>query len=72
MTDKILKGMKQFDPENAKKLEELRKSDPEKFKAELRKTMQSMRNRMGQGGGGMRQGQRQRQGQGDGERGQNR
>jgi len=70
MTDKILKGMKQFDPENAKKLEELRKSDPEKFKAELRKTMQSMRNRMGQGGGGMRQGQRQ--GQGNGERGQNR
>jgi HlyD family secretion protein len=72
MADKILKGMKQFDPENAKKLEELRKSDPEKFKAELMKTMRSMRDRMGQGGGGMRQGQRQRQGQDDGERGQNR
>ena len=68
MTDKILKGMKQFDPENAKKLEELRKSDPEKFKAEFKKIMQKMRNRMGQGGGGMRQGQ----GQGGGERGQNR
>ena len=72
MADKIMSGMKQFDPENAKKLEELRKSDPEKFKAELMKTMRSMRDRMGQGGGGMRQGQRQRQGQGDGERGQNR
>lgn len=70
MTDKIMSGMKQFDPENAKKLEELRKSDPAKFKAELMKTMQSMRNRMGQGGGGMRQGQRQ--GQGNAERGQNR
>jgi len=63
MADKIMSGMKQFDPENAKKLEELRKSDPEKFKAELMKTMQSMRNRMRQG---------QRQGQGDAERGQNR
>ncbi|MCP4613853.1 MAG: HlyD family efflux transporter periplasmic adaptor subunit [Planctomycetes bacterium] len=68
MADKILKGMKQFDPENAKKLEELKKSDPEKFKEELKKTMQSMRNRMGQGGGGMRQGKRQGQGQGNGER----
>jgi len=70
MTDKIMKGMKQFDPENAKKLEELRKSDPAKFKSELMKTMRSMRERMGQGGGGMRQ--RQGQGQGNGERGQDR
>ncbi len=66
MADKIMSGMKQFDPENAKRLEELRKSDPEKFKAELMKTMQSMRSRMRQGGGGMRQGQD------DAERGQNR
>jgi HlyD family secretion protein len=65
MTDKIMSGMKQFDPENAKKLEELRKSDPAKFKAELMKAMQSMRNRMGQGRSGTRQGQ-------GGERGQNR
>ena len=66
MTDKIMSGMKQFDPAKAKKLEELRKSDPTKFKAELMKTMQSMGNRMRQDGGGMRQGQ------GNAERGQNR
>ena len=57
MTDKIMSGIKQFDPEKAKELEKLRKSDPEKFKAELMKSMQSMRNRMGQGGSGTRQGQ---------------
>ncbi|NQT04363.1 MAG: efflux RND transporter periplasmic adaptor subunit [Planctomycetes bacterium] len=68
MTDKILSGMKQFDPAKAKELEELRKSDPAKFKAELMKSMQSMRNKMRQGGSGTRQGQ----GQGNAERGQNR
>lgn len=68
MTDRIMERMKGSDPAKAKELEELRKSDPEKFKAELMKTMQSMRNRMGQGGGGMRQGQ----GQGNAESGQNR
>lgn len=57
MTDKIMSGIKQFDSEKAKELEKLRKSDPEKFKAELMKSMQSMRNRMGQGGSGTRQGQ---------------
>jgi hypothetical protein len=60
--------MKQFDPENAKKLEELRKSDPEKFKTELRKNMQSMFNKMRQAGGGMGPGQGasgMRQGQGE-------
>jgi len=57
MIDKIMSGVKQFDPAKAKELEELRKSDPEKFKAELKKSMQSMRNRMGQERGGMRQGQ---------------
>jgi hypothetical protein len=46
MTDRIMKGMAQMDPEKAKELEQLRKSDPEKFKAELMKTMQSMRDRM--------------------------
>jgi HlyD family secretion protein len=69
MADKILSGMKQFDPKKAEELEKLKKSDPEKFKAELRKAMQQMmRQRMGQGGGGMRPGQggggTQRQGSG--------
>ena len=66
MANKILSGIKRFDPDKAKELEELKKSDPAKFKAELMKTMQSMRNRMGQGGGGTRQRQ------GGAERGQNR
>ncbi len=52
--EQIMSRMKQFDPDNAKKLEELRKSDPEKFKSELRKNIQSMFNKMRQGGGGMR------------------
>jgi len=64
--DKIMSGLAQFDPKKAKELEKLRKSDPEKFKAELMKSMQSMRNRMRQGGSGM--GQRQ----GDAGSGQNR
>jgi hypothetical protein len=73
MIDRIMAGMKQFDPEKAKDLEELRKSDPEKFKSELQKSMQSMRNRMRQGGGGMGQGgSRVRQGQGNAGSGQNR
>jgi hypothetical protein len=60
--------MKQFDPDNAKKLEELRKSSPEKFKTELMKNVQSMMNKMRQSGGGVRQGQGgsgTRQGQGN-------
>jgi multidrug efflux pump subunit AcrA (membrane-fusion protein) len=48
--DRIMSGMAQMDPKKAKELEQLRQSDPEKFKAELRKTMQGMRNRMNQGG----------------------
>ncbi|MBA7703313.1 hypothetical protein ES703_112095 [subsurface metagenome] len=55
MINRIMSGMAQFDPEKAKELGQLRKSDPEKFKAELMKSMQSMRNRMRQGGSGMRQ-----------------
>ncbi len=55
MTDKIMSGMKQFDPAKAKELEKLRKSDPEKFKAELMKYLQSMGNKMRQGGSGMGQ-----------------
>jgi len=75
MADKIISGMKQFDPAKAKELEELRKSNPEKFKAELKKSMQSMINKMRQGGSGM--GQRQdgsgmRQRQGGAESGSNR
>jgi len=66
MTDRIMERMKESDPAKAKELEELRKSDPAKFKAELMKSMQSMRNRMRQGGSGTRQGQ------GGAESGQNR
>ncbi len=66
MINRIMSGMAQFDPEKAKELGQLRKSDPEKFKAELMKSMQSMRNRMRQDGSGMRQRQ------GDAESGQNR
>ncbi len=57
MINRIMSGMAQLDPKKAKELEQLRKSDPEKFKAELMKSMQSMRSRMKQGGSGM--GQRQ-------------
>jgi hypothetical protein len=63
----MLIGIKQFDPAKAKELEELRKSDPEKFKTELRKSLQGMRNKMRQGTGGMQPGQGgavMRQGQG--------
>ena len=69
MITRIMSGLAQFDPEKAKELEKLRKSDPEKFKAQLMQLMQlmqSMRNRMKQGGSGM--GQRQ----GDAGSGQNR
>ncbi len=66
MMDGILERMKEFDPEKAKELEKLRKSDPEKFKTQLMQSMQSMRNRMRQGGSGMRQRQ------GDAGSGQNR
>ncbi len=38
----IMGMLAQRDPAKAKELEPLRKSDPEKFKAELMKTMQSM------------------------------
>jgi hypothetical protein len=67
IANKMLSGLKQFDPAKAKELEELRKSDPEKFKTELRKSLQGMRNKMRQGGGGMQPGQGggdMRQGQG--------
>ncbi len=66
MINRIMSGMAQFDPEKAKELGQLRKSDPAKFKAELMKSMQSMRSKMKQGGGGMRQRQ------GDAESGPNR
>ena len=55
MINRIMSGLAQSDPEKAKELGQLRKSDPEKFKAELMKSMQSMRNRMRQGGSGTRQ-----------------
>jgi hypothetical protein len=55
--NQIMNRMKQFDPDTAKKLEALRTSNPEKFKTELMKNVQSMMNKMRQGGGGMRPGQ---------------
>jgi len=66
MINGIMSGLAKFDPKKAKELENLRKSDPEKFKAELMKSIQSMRNKMKQGGSGMRQRQ------GDAGSGQNR
>ena len=39
--DRILGRLKQTNSEKAEELEKLRKGDPEKFKAELRKTMQA-------------------------------
>jgi HlyD family secretion protein len=54
MADRILTNLKQADPEKAAELEQLRKSDPEKFKTELQSSMRNMmrgRNRQGQGGG---------------------
>jgi len=56
MIDRMLEGMKKFDPEKAQELEKLRKDDPEKFKAKLEESMKSMREMM------MRQG-RNRMGQ---------
>jgi multidrug resistance efflux pump len=69
--NQIMNRMKQFDPDTAKKLEALRTSNPEKFKTELMKNVQSMMNKMRQDGGGMRPGQGgggggMRQGQGGG------
>jgi len=55
MINRIMARLAEADPEKAKELGQLRKSDPEKFKAELMKSMQSMRSRMKQGGSGMRQ-----------------
>ncbi len=77
MINRIMSGMAKLDPKKAKELEQLRKSDPEKFKVELMKSMQSMRSKMRQGGGGMRQrqgdaGSGMRQRQGDAESGPNR
>jgi len=52
MIERIMGRMAQMNPEKAKELEQLRKSDPEKFKAELMTTMRSM---MRQGRRGMKQ-----------------
>jgi len=70
----IMSGLAKFDPEKAKELGQLRKSDPEKFKAELTKSLQSMRDKMRQSGSGTRQrqdGSGMRQRQGDAGSGQN-
>ena len=64
MIDRILTGLKQTDPEKAKELEQLRTSDPEKFKTELQNTMRSM---MQQFGGRNRQGGDRNRGQGQGQ-----
>lgn len=82
--DGILKMMAMRDPERAKELEALRKSDPEKLKEELEKEMEQMRQRfqnmssedrerMRQGRRGMGQGRSgSGQGQDNAEGGQNR
>jgi hypothetical protein len=62
MIDKIMTGLKQANPEKAAELEQLRKSDPEKFKTELQSSMRSMMRQ----GGGRNRGQGQGQGQGQG------
>ncbi|MFB0525094.1 MAG: efflux RND transporter periplasmic adaptor subunit, partial [Phycisphaerae bacterium] len=64
--DRIMGRMAENNPERAKELQQLRQSDPEKFKAELTRFMQTMRERMRQGTGSM--GRRP----GDAEPGQNR
>jgi len=51
MIDRIMAGMKQFDPAKAKELEKLRKSNPDEFKKKLKETMESMSQKMKQGGG---------------------
>ncbi len=50
MADRILGMIEQREPEEAKKLKQLRQSNPKKFKAELRQKMRAARNRMRQGG----------------------
>jgi hypothetical protein len=66
MIDRMLDRLAETQPEKAAELKQLRQSDPEKFNAELMKTMQAMRgNRTRQGGN---QGGRG----GNAERGQNR
>jgi HlyD family secretion protein len=48
MIDGIMSKLAQIDPEKAKELEKLRKSDPEKFKAQLRQSMRNIMMRQGQ------------------------
>ena len=50
IADRMLSMLEQMQPEEAKKLKQLRQSDPEKFKAELRQKMRAARNMMQQGG----------------------
>ena len=50
IADRTLSMLEQMQPEEAKKLKQLRQSDPEKFKAELRQKMRAARNMMQQGG----------------------
>ncbi|MHC4071223.1 MAG: efflux RND transporter periplasmic adaptor subunit, partial [Planctomycetota bacterium] len=61
--DRIMGMLAERDPEKAKKLKQLRQSDPEKFKAELMKTMQGMFGQMGQGGNRGGRGSNARRGQ---------
>jgi HlyD family secretion protein len=68
MIDRIMAGLRKFDPDKANELEQLRKSDPEQFKAKLRETMENMRSRMmRQGFGGQGQGRGRGAGFGDGQ-----
>ena len=50
MINRMLDRLAQSDPDKASKLRQLKQSDPEKFKAELTKTMQSMFSGMKRGG----------------------
>ena len=68
--ERMMKHLAEMDPEKAKELEQLRKEDPEKFKAELRKTM---RERWQKGRKGMsREDGRKHKGGPEGERSEHR
>jgi hypothetical protein len=57
--------LEQMNPEKAQELKQLRQSDPEKFKAELKKLMREQSERGGHGGRGERGGRGQQRRDGD-------
>ncbi|MFC1737790.1 efflux RND transporter periplasmic adaptor subunit [Planctomycetota bacterium] len=54
MADRMMSNLSQRNPEKAEELKELQQSDPDKFKAELRKLMQEQMRTFRQGEGGER------------------